>query len=216
MRAGRRIDVLVIAIVVAASPLAAEVRYYQDQNGVTWREETSKVQRPVRELEMETRQQQVYRQQDTTSVQQYQYLTYSPVVQYQWVPRVHDWWRIFQEPYVAYHLEPSVTWQPRPYQISVPTTQRQWIPETRTVQVPVARLKMVEQEQTTRTAVQADPRWLAGQTPPAPPASSGALATAPSPTYLPAPQVTSQYGGIARLDDGLPRVGMAERWHTLR
>ena len=200
-----------------ASPSSERVRYYQDSQGTTWREERSVVRQPVRAVQLEPQEQRVYREQYRTQMEQYQYLSYSPVVQYEWVPRLHDWWRVFQQPYVAYHLEPQVQWQARSYAVQVPVTQRELVAETRTAHVPVARLKFEDREQVTRTAVTPDGPSLAQQLPGTTldPHERGGWVAAPrwpassSPVDVPPGEPRSAYGGIARMDDGLPRVGTA-------
>ena len=202
------------------------VRFYRDSNGITWREERSTVRQPLREVQLEPRQQQVYREQYRTQTQQHQYLSYSPVVQYEWVPRLHDWWRIFREPYVAYHLEPQVRWQTRPYTVQVPVAQRELVAESRTVHVPVARLKFEDREQVTRTAMGAGQPALAQQVPSPgfdPYEWNRGIAGLPSPTsvngaarFNPTNGPSTVYGGIARMDDGLPRVGTAPTRNRVR
>ncbi len=202
-----------------------EVRYYQDSSGVTWKEETRTVQRPVHDVKMQEQQQTYYREQVKTDVQNYQYTAYTPSQRYEWVPRWHGWWRIFEGPHVAYHLEPRVVWNSTPYQVSVPVTRREFVPETRTVQVPTSELRMESKEEVVRTAVAGPaPALATNPWPPSgyayasPPGSSPWAYGPAAPVYMPAQPVYPMYGGIARVDTEPPKWGVPDDggWHAIR
>ena len=222
---------LVFCLVCAAatSSWGQNVRYYE-QNGVTYRETTAKVRRPVREIEQKEYQQTVYRDKYDTRFQSVQQYNYQPVTQYRWQPKYHGWWNVLQGPHLAYHLEQRTVWQPRLQNYQVPVTTRTVVPETRTVRVGVPKLAMKEDDVVTRVAVgPAAATTTASQTLRTGPSLAWNVApqvpnygyAAAQPVYVPAygsyPAASSYaypapnwgYGGVARLTGDPPRGGYA-------
>jgi hypothetical protein len=207
-----------LLFLVAALPISAvEVRYYRDERGVTWREEHRNVEEQVAETSISSQPQAVYREKYSTDTRQHQYLAYVPTTEYQWVPRWHGWWRIFEGPHLAYHLQPRTVWKSIPYTVSVPTLNREWVAETRNVQAPTSESRVKTREIVRRTPVSPGSSALAagswggshalfdpygGYDPTRafamPPVS-------PVPQYVPAYGQAQAYGGIARLDSDPPR-----------
>ena len=129
-----------------------QVREYE-QDGIRYRETRSMVQRPIREVRYVDQQQTYYMQRYRTDLQQQPYTTLVPVTQYECVARLHDWWRIFREPYVAYHYEPYTTWQAQTQIVTVPVTRREVVPQTRTAKVAIPTLRFAAKEQVKTVAL---------------------------------------------------------------
>ncbi|MCA9189759.1 MAG: hypothetical protein R3E01_07085 [Pirellulaceae bacterium] len=195
-------SIMVAVVVVVGAPTAqgqdaGQSRYY-NQDGVTFRETTTTVKEPVSETKWQSQQQTTYRERYITEMQPVQRQVYAPVTQYEWVPRWHGWWRVFQGPHLAYHLEPRTSWQAASMTYQLPVTKREVVPETRTVQVPVTTLRMVEREQVQRTAVAASPQTRVAYNAP----MVDPYATVPAYGYL-------SVGGIARYESDPPRYSTA-------
>lgn len=201
-----------------------ETRYF-DHGGWKYRETKTRVRVPVRELRFEDQQQTFYEPEYKTEFQTYQRPIYQPVTQYQWEPRWHGWWNIFDGPHLAYHLRPTTVWQSGTQTIRIPVTRQEFVPETRTVRVAIPQLKFIEKDQVTRTAIAPSATQSMATRPAATDATSvnPAYRTATpvyvapftTPAYVPAPfysQYPSRYdgafGGIARLNDDPPRYGI--------
>jgi len=159
---------------------ADEVRYYE-KDGVTYKETRRVVREPISETRLEQKQQTVYREQYRTEMKDSQRTVYQPVTEYRWQAYLHGRWNPLVQPYWAYRLVPSTRWVARQETVRMPVTQRELVPETRTVQVPITTQRVAEREIIERVAVSASP--------------SGAQ-TAQSGRPL---------GGVARLESDPPR-----------
>ena len=193
--------VLLSCLIALATVTADDVRYYT-QDGITYRETTRRVRRPVAQTRTESQTQTVYRQEYSTQVRDTQRAVHTPVTRYEWAGRWYGRWNPFQDPYFVYELEPTTHWQSRVETVRLPVTQRQLIPETKTVQVPVTLLRFEEKDEISRVAV--SPRRMA--------ASRNNAPTLPIDSSGPV-------GGIARLDGDPPRHAtgpVTGDWHVRR
>jgi len=160
---GRLRTLLTVASVVAIGAhlaLAQKTVTHETKDGTTYRVTRSIVQRPVVQTELQDRQQTVYREvlKVLTTETHDTYRTYqTPVIEYQWVTKMHGRWNPFVQPYFTQSYAPVTRWQSRTEVVSVPVTRRQWVPETRTVQVPVTTVRMVREEITSRVALNGPP-----------------------------------------------------------
>lgn len=223
-----------ILLAIAATAVQAQdedVRFYE-QGGVTYRETTTRMRQPTREIEYKDQEQTVYREKYDTRVQTYRQYRYAPTTQYYWEPRVHNTWNIFASPHMAYHLQPRTNWQLQTRAAQVPITERRLEPETRMVKVAVPKLSMQERDVVSRTAVgpAAANRQLASSSQPTQPALAWNIApqatytptyawARPAQVYVPAyPQLAygyaaptyggyGAYGGVAQLNSDPPRYG---------
>jgi len=189
----------VVLLLTATPVLAQEARFYE-QDGQTWRESRRTVSRPIREVDYAPQSETVYETRYRTEMQSFSRPVYVPTTQYQWVPRWHGRWRIFQGPHLAYHLVPQTVWSVQRNDYQLPTTRVESVPITRTVQVPRTELKFVEKEEVTRVPV-GPPRTIASR-PVTDEYSSGAI-----------------YGGVARLEGDPPRRGpvfSSDGWRARR
>ena len=178
-----------------ASGTAPQVRYV-DQDGIRYRETRTTVQQPVRDYRYVDVPQTYYLQRYRTDYVNQTSLRQVPNTRYECVPRLYDWWRVlgvFGEPYVAYGIEPTTTWQAIPETRPTAVVRREVMPQTRTVKVPVPYLKMVERENISRVAVgpaTGRPSRLAQQpnSPryPGAPSSRVAIGPQPQPIFVPA------------------------------
>ena len=132
---------------------AADTVRFFTKDGVTYRETRSVTQRPLWETRTETRQETVYREQVKTEWRNVERTSYTPVTECRWQPYWVHRWNPFREPYLAYRRVPCTTLQARREIVSQPVVSRNWVPETRTVQIPVQRQRMVEEEVISRVAV---------------------------------------------------------------
>jgi hypothetical protein len=186
------IFVIMLSVGVATTAVATEpeVRFYE-QDGVTYRETRGLVRRPVSETRIEQREETVYRARYSTQSRETTQTVYTPVTRFYWEARWHGWWNPFQDPYLAYHAVPYTAWHARQQAVRVPLTQRDLVPEKRTVGVPVTRLRFVEKEAVSRVAVRPRTTRIASTPPAAPQAGAGVM------------------GGITRLEGDPPRYGTA-------
>ncbi len=135
---------------------ADDVRYYEDK-GITYRETTHTVQRPILETHYVDQQQTVYTQQPITQVQTLQRTVQTPVVEYVTEPYLANRWNPFATPYQAYHTVLRVRWVARVEQVQTPVVQYNAVPQTQTVKVPVTTQRMAEEQQISRVAVASRP-----------------------------------------------------------
>ena len=177
-----RLHTLVMLAAVAAlcqhSALAQQGNYVQ-HNGVTYLETRQIVRQPVWETHYENRQQTIYRPQLKTETQRLPRTVYTPVTEYRCVATLRGRWNPFAVPYYTYDLQPFQYWRTEQAEADVTVQTYDWVPETRTVSVPVTTQRMAEREIVRRVAVAA-------------PANGG---TEP------------RYGGIALLGEGPTRYG---------
>ena len=131
---------------------ADEVRFYE-KDGVTYRETRSVTQRPLWETRTETRNETVYREQVKTDFRNVERTSLTPVTECKWQPYWAHRWNPFREPYLAYRQVPSTTLQARREIVNQPVVTRNWVPETRTVQIPVQRQRLVQEEVISRVVV---------------------------------------------------------------
>ena len=131
---------------------AEEVRYYRE-NGVDYRETTRTVSRPVSETRYEERERTVYREEYSTEVRESTRIVHVPVTEYRWEAQWRGRWNPFGQPYLVQQLVPRTHWEIREEKVSTPVTQRQLVPETRVVRVPITERFMAKEEITSRVAL---------------------------------------------------------------
>jgi hypothetical protein len=141
---------------VARIGRADDVRYYEE-NGITYRETTRTVQRPILETHYEDKQQTVYTSQPNTQMQSVQRTVQVPVSQYVAVPYWVNRYNPFATPYQAVRYELQTHWETRVENVQVPVTQYNSVPQTQTVKVPVTTQRMASEQQISRVAVSARP-----------------------------------------------------------
>jgi hypothetical protein len=200
MRVARFTNVLVwgaLAGCVALSNAAwgQSVREVVDSNGQAYRETTEVLRKPVTTTTWQERRETVLVDRVTTQMAETDRTVLSPVVEYQWEPRVHDWWNPFRPTTVAYHLAPVTKWQVQQQVVRTPVTYREMIPEERIVRTPERSLDFVEETVTRRVAI--DDR---GQELTINGVSTGSAASiARRPASI---------GGVMQMTDSLPRTGI--------
>lgn len=180
-----------------------KVRYY-DVDGQTYRETRQVVREPVREVHYQTRQQTFYRRRPE-SVRNITDTYYVPVTKYRWEVRWHNKQSLLQAPHLAYHAVPYTVWEIQQRTRQVIESAASWVPETRSVRVPVPKLRFVEKEEVSRVAV-------------GPSDSRMATFTTTLRDFRPS-RGLPVYGGIARLDGDPPRQGSrlsSDGWRARR
>jgi hypothetical protein len=178
------------------SARAADVRYYQ-QNGVTYRETRRVVEERIPESRMVEREQTVYREQFTTEMRPSTRTYCAPVTEYRWEAYWVGRWNPLAQPYLAYRCVPRTHWEQRIETVDVPVNVRRLVPESRVVRQPVAGWRTAQREVVDRVAVGRSPvRTFA--------------APAPAPVLASRPQI----GGISRLDNDPPRLGVSTAWRA--
>ncbi|MCG8584644.1 MAG: hypothetical protein MI757_08035 [Pirellulales bacterium] len=128
------------------------VRFYE-KDGVTYRETRTVTQRPLWETRHEPRHETVYREHVKTDFRNVERTTLVPVTQCEAKPYWVHRWNPFRQPYLSYRMVPKTTFQTRREIVNQPVVTRNWVPETRTVHVPVNRHRMVQEEVVSRVAV---------------------------------------------------------------
>ena len=131
---------------------ADTVRFYE-KDGVTYRETRSVTQRPLWETRTEARNETVYREQVKTDFRNVERTRLTPVTECRTEPYWVHRWNPFRQPYMAYRTVPRTTLQAQREIVSQPVVSRNWVPETRTVHVPVHRQRLVQEEVVSRVAV---------------------------------------------------------------
>lgn len=134
-----------LPVVLLAAPMwGDDVRDVTDANGQTWREVHRTVRHPQTETQCVDQQQTYY--QEKCDVQLYDtYRTYTaPVTEYRWESYWVGRFNPFVQPYLAQRLVPRTHWETRSEIVKVPVTQRNLVPVTRTVRVPVTTEKSVD------------------------------------------------------------------------
>ncbi|MEM7312169.1 MAG: hypothetical protein AAF497_03360 [Planctomycetota bacterium] len=170
----------------AAAPTQPQVLREFDQNGVHYQVVRQTVNQPVRDIRYVDQVQTYYTQRFRTDTENRTYTRLVPSTQYECVARLHDWWRLFGQPYVAYHNEPYTTWHRATETRAVPVTRREVIPQQRTVKVAMPYLRMEPRQVETTVAV--GPARIPQTQVAATPARVPAPTTTPTPPQqLPAP-----------------------------
>lgn len=126
------------AIWLIAAPLVADdVREVTDANGQTWREVHRTVLHPQTVTQCMDQQQTYYQEKYDVSLCD-TYRTYTvPVTEYRWESYWVGRFNPLVQPYLAQRLVPRTRWETRTEVVKVPVTQRNLVPVTRTVRVPV-------------------------------------------------------------------------------
>jgi hypothetical protein len=137
---------VVCYVFVAATAAADEVRTVTDASGQTWNEVHRTISHPQTQTQG-VEQPQTYYQEQCQVVNHDTYRTYQvPVTEYHlesyWVGRFNP----FVQPYMAQRLVPRTRWETRTELVKVPVVQRNLVPVTRTVRVPVTTETVVNQD----------------------------------------------------------------------
>jgi hypothetical protein len=189
--------VVIACLVLTSHAVGDEVRYYTE-GGITYRETSRVVRRPVCETEMRETTKTVYREELSSETRETVRTWWSPVTEYRCEAYWEGRWNPLVEPSLSYRFVPETRWECKSEVIQEPVTCRRLVPETRTVQVPVTTRRMVTEEVISRVAVGGNQ------------AGASALSLSPTPT----PIQTEQIGGVARLDKDPPRQGVSTAWRA--
>lgn len=120
--------------------------YTDPQTGTVYRKIRKTVERPVVSTANATRERTVYSPQTVTETRPHSRTVYRPVTEYRWEPRIHNRWNPFARPYIAYHHVPMTYWEAQKETVNRRTSRTEWVAETKTVEVPVTRRKIVRDE----------------------------------------------------------------------
>ncbi|MDZ4659350.1 MAG: hypothetical protein SH868_17390 [Bythopirellula sp.] len=132
----------------SAPQVTEEVR-----DGIKYQVTRQVVQQTVPTTVMQDRQQTVMTQQVTTETIAHQQVYSVPVTQYEMVGTLHGRWNPFVEPYWTYEMQPVTYYQEQVANVQIPMNKVTWVPQTKTVQVPVTEFRTAEQEIVTRVAL---------------------------------------------------------------
>ncbi len=152
-----------------AAPLAAQVTSTQTvtpqssapqvteevRDGIKYQVTRQVVEQSVPTTVMQDRQQTVLTQQVTTESIAHQQVYTVPVTQYEMVGTLHGRWNPFVEPYWTYEMQPVTYYQEQVANVQIPMNKVTWVPQTKTVQVPVTEFRNAEREIVTRVAMNA-------------------------------------------------------------
>ncbi len=148
----RRLFLTGVLLLAATPAMAQDVRYYED-NGITYRETTQTVKRPIPHTEMQSRDVTYYRERYTTDLQDVTRTYQVPVTQYVYEPRVEGRWNPFVQPTLTYRMVPRTHWETKVETVKIPVSRRDVVPETVTQQVPVTTHKIAEDKVVSRVAI---------------------------------------------------------------
>ncbi len=123
------------------------------RDGIKYQVTRQVMQQTVPTTVMQDRQQTVMTQQVTTETIAHQQVYSVPVTQYEMVGTLHGRWNPFVEPYWTYEMQPVTYYQEQVANVQIPMNKVTWVPQTKTVQVPVTEFRTAEQEITTRVAL---------------------------------------------------------------
>jgi hypothetical protein len=184
----RRIKFVVATAVVGtltATALRADDVTYEESNGVRYQVTRQVTQKLIPETKYEPRQYTTYRERYTTEMQEVPRTYQVPVTEQQWVPGYQRSWNPFAPPVLTYRLVPVTRMESRTDTVRVPSTRKEYIPETATQHVPVTTHHLAQEEHTHRVAVG--------------PIQNGTVATAPATTNSAANNAA--VGGLNKVDD---------------
>ncbi len=187
-------------LVAASRATAQDVRYYED-GGITYRETTQTVRRPIPHTEMQSRDVTYYREKYTTDLQDVTRTYQVPVTQYVYEPRVENRWNPFTQPTLTYRMVPRTHWETKYETVKIPVARRDVVPETVTQQVPVTTHKIAEDKVVSRVAV-GTTASSAGTLAANPSAAGGSTFNASNTTNLGG---GDSVGGVSKLDPNQPR-----------
>jgi hypothetical protein len=179
---------------ISGSAWGQQVREFVDQTGQAYRETTEVVRKPVSTTTWQERRETVLVDRVTTQLAESERSVLTPVVEYQWTPRVQDWWNPFKPTTLAYQLTPVTRWEVQQQVVRTPVTYREMIPEERIVRTPQRSLDFVEEQVTRRVAIDNQ----TGQTLTVNGAATGAASIA---------RRSGPIGGVQQMTDSLPRQG---------
>jgi hypothetical protein len=146
----RLIGAMLVIGTLAAHPLRADDVTYEESNGVRYQVTRQVVPRLHTETHYEPRQYTAYRERYTTEMQEVPRTYQVPVTEQQWVPGYQRSLNIFAPPVLTYRLMPVTRWETRTDTVRVPSTRKDYVPETATQHVPVTTQHLVQEEHTHR------------------------------------------------------------------
>ena len=155
----RHATILILAIIglAAARARAADEVKFVEENGITYRETTQTIRRPLPETKLESQEVTVYREQLSTELKQIDRTYQIPITEYQWVPGWQRSWNPFAAPVLTYRLMQVTRYETRTEPVKIPVTTRKVVPEKLTQQVPVTTQRIVEDRFISRVAVGTKP-----------------------------------------------------------
>jgi hypothetical protein len=195
IRTSRIAAVSLLVALLAGGSTADEVRYFDGEDGITYRETRQVVRHSLPETRMEQRESITYRPQYTSELKETQRSYMAPVTEYQWQPYMERTWNPFAAPTLTYRLVPQTHWEPRSETVRIPVTHCDVVPEKHVVQVPVTTLRIAEAENVTRVPVGV----RATTNPAASPAGSKAARG-------------TTVGGISKIENDPPK--QSSNWHA--
>jgi hypothetical protein len=183
---------------------ADETRYVQI-NGITYCETYRTVQRTINETAYQQTTQTVYKEQLDSEVRDVTRTYLCPVTTYRAETEMVGKWNFFIEPYYETHWVAETQWVPRNEVVKMPVTCRKVVPETRNVQVPVLKPKIVtEKVLIRREAVPSVSTTPVNSNGPIPRPTPQSIPTTTIDRFQPL-QPGEPIGGIARLNQDPPR-----------
>ena len=138
-----------VAITLCSVTANAQNRpgYFTDPaTGIVYRQVTRSVDRPVVETTVEKQEKTVYKPQTVKETKPETQTVYTPVTEFKWQAELQGRWNPFRQPTIAYKQVPTTHWEARNQVINRTQTRTEWVPETRTVEVP-HRIVRMEREQ---------------------------------------------------------------------
>ena len=188
---------------LCAGTAFGQVRY-ENKNGIRYQVTQRVSQRQVPVTVMQDRQQTVYAQQVTTNTLNQQQLYTVPNTSYQWDSRLNGRWNPFITPYWTYNLRPVTTWSTQVANVQIPVSQVAWVPQTKTVQVPVTAYRAAEEKTET---------WVAMNATTTPNTGLASARPISSPTTMLATRPGVALGGVALQNDP-PRQSTGGGWQS--
>jgi len=137
--------------------LRAAESWNETKDGITYRVTRRVEKRPVAATRVEPQTQTVYATEYVTEMREKVQATWVPVTEYVTVPRWHQWWNPFAEPYLAYETRAVTRWELRTQMVRQPVTLKKQVPQEQIVQMPVRELGFVEQPVEERIVVNIPP-----------------------------------------------------------
>ena len=143
---------MLAAMLLTTNLFAAET-WYETKGGTTYRVTRRVEKRPVAATRVEPQTQTVYATEYVTEMREKVQTAWVPVIEYVTVPRWHQWWNPFAEPYMAYETRPVTRWELRTQMVRQPVTLKKQVPQEQIVRIPVRELGFVEEPVEERVVV---------------------------------------------------------------
>ncbi len=127
----------VTSITLLTTRATAQTGFFTDpQTGIVYRKVNRTIEKPVVETKLSQHSEVVYRPHTITETKPENRTVMTPVITYEWKPKLTGRWNPFQPPSIRYEKVPLTTWEARTEVVQRTKTTTQWVAENRTLKIP--------------------------------------------------------------------------------